>query len=148
MPPASDASCHCGNLMAEPQLNQTVLVLKFQTQDQLVALYISKNTKSSLHTDKSFFLMCPQCLDHLGEAEMQPVRDPQILGAVIWPSDSAPGHSPRLGMCSAACCSPAVPACNNIYVLNGNAITLPAAGNISHQGTASSGKPISEVRSG
>lgn len=64
---------------------------------------------------------------------MQPVRDPQILGAVIFPSDWAAGPSPRLGMCSAGCCSPAVPACNNIDALNGNAITLPAAGNISHQ---------------
>lgn len=42
-------------------------------------------------------------------------------------------------------CSPAEAACNNIYALNGNAITLPAAGNISHRGTASSTKTISEA---
>lgn len=110
VPPASDASYHCGSLMAERQLNQTVLVLKYQIQGQPVPWTTSKKRKSPSPgcTQPSLFFSCvPQCLDDSGEAETKPVRDPWILGAVPCPQAVW-----GCGLC--CCCSPAVASCNTL----------------------------------
>lgn len=134
VPPASDASQHCWSLMAEPQLNQTLLVLKFQIQGQIVALSTSKKRKHQAqpaHSQVFSSHVSPNAWLTWEKLKRSPVRDPQILGGVIWPSDWEAERCPRLGMCSA-------PAAHLLWQPAINLLQVT-----SHQGLASSSKPIS-----